>query len=175
MRVTPRGVGRSVDRGVGGPGIEPRHKISPGCRGFLCSGRQHGGVRYRQRPAGPAWSEALARRRNLLSGNREISWLAVGERTVRVRQAGGPKLTMHGHEKSDPCIVAMKPANKGGQLSAELVEPRGLSREADQAEGNMVEHGKRRTPGRESMSHGLDRGSLPPGLTRWASGKRTEA
>ena len=51
----------------------------------------------------------------------------------------------------------MKPANKGGQLSAELVEPRGLSREADQAEGNAVEHGMRRTPRRESMSHGLDR------------------
>ena len=39
----------------------------------------------------------------------------------------------------------------------ELVEPRGLSREADQAEGNGIEHGMRRTPSRESMSHGLDR------------------
>jgi hypothetical protein len=76
MRFTPRGVGRSVDRGASGPGIEPRNKISPGCRRFLCSGRQHAGGRYRQHPGGPAWSEALARRRNLLSGNREISWLA---------------------------------------------------------------------------------------------------
>ena len=58
---------------------------------------------------------------------------------------------MHGHEKSDPSIVAMKPANKGGQPPAELVEPRGG------AEGNAVEHGMRRTPRRESMSHGLDR------------------
>jgi len=58
---------------------------------------------------------------------------------------------MHGHEKSDLPIVAVKPANKGGQLSAELVEPRGG------AEGNMIEHGMRRTPSRESMSHGLDR------------------
>jgi hypothetical protein len=49
---------------------------SPGCRRLPCGGRQHGEVRYRQHPAGPAWSEALARRRNLLSGNREISWLA---------------------------------------------------------------------------------------------------
>src|SRR5580658_9802710 len=77
MRFMPRGVGRSVDRGVGGPGIEPRNKISPGRRRLPCGGRQHGGVRYRQRSAGPAWSEALARRRNLLYGNREISWLAV--------------------------------------------------------------------------------------------------
>ena len=50
---------------------------SPGRRRFLRSGRQHAGGRYRQHPVGPAWSEALARRRNLLSGNREISWLAV--------------------------------------------------------------------------------------------------
>jgi hypothetical protein len=77
MRVTSRGVGRSVDRGVGGPGIEPRNRYRPGCRRFLRSGRQHGGARYRERLAGPAWSEALARRRNLLFGNREISWLAV--------------------------------------------------------------------------------------------------
>src|ERR1700690_2536733 len=108
MRVTPRGVGRSVDRGVGGPGIEPRNKICPGCRRFLCSGRQHDGVRYRQCSAGPAWSEALARRRNLFSGNREVSWLVVCERTARIGKAGRPKPMMHGDEKSDPAIVAVK-------------------------------------------------------------------
>ena len=59
---------------------------------------------------------------------------------------------MHGHEKSDPFVVAVKPANKGRQLPAESVEPRGG------AEGNAIEHGMRRTPSRESMSHGLDRG-----------------
>lgn len=64
---------------------------------------------------------------------------------------------MHGHEKSDLAIVAEKPANKDRELSAESVEPRAG------AEGNAIEHGMRRTPGRESMSHGLDRGSLPPG------------
>lgn len=58
---------------------------------------------------------------------------------------------MHGREKSDPPIVAVKPANKDGQLSAEPVEPRGG------AEGNTIEHDMRRTPSRESMSHGLDR------------------
>lgn len=64
---------------------------------------------------------------------------------------------MHGDEKSDPFVVAMKPANEGGRLPEELVEPRGG------AEGNAIEPGMRRTPIRESMSHGLDRGSLPPG------------
>jgi RNA-directed DNA polymerase len=58
---------------------------------------------------------------------------------------------MHGREKSDPSIVAEKLANKGRQLPSEPVEPRGG------AEGNTIGHGMRRTPGRESMSHGLDR------------------
>src|SRR6476619_5527206 len=58
---------------------------------------------------------------------------------------------MNGQEKSDPAIVAVKPANKDASASAEPVEPRAG------AEGNAVEHGMRRTPGRESMSHGLDR------------------
>jgi RNA-directed DNA polymerase len=31
---------------------------------------------------------------------------------------------MHGHEKSDPAVVAMKPANKAERSAAELVERR---------------------------------------------------
>ena len=45
----------------------------PGRRHCPCSGRQHGGARYRECAPGPAWSETLAHWRNLLSGNREIS------------------------------------------------------------------------------------------------------
>jgi RNA-directed DNA polymerase len=58
---------------------------------------------------------------------------------------------MHGGEKSDPPIVAMKPMNEGGEPPEELVERRGG------AEGNAIEHGMRRTPSRASMSHGLER------------------
>jgi RNA-directed DNA polymerase len=58
---------------------------------------------------------------------------------------------MHGHEKSDLAIVAGKSANKDRQLSAESMEPRA------RAKGNATGHGIRRTPSRESMSHGLDR------------------
>jgi RNA-directed DNA polymerase len=58
---------------------------------------------------------------------------------------------MHGREKSDSAIVAMKPANKAGQPAAEWVERRA------EAEGNMVEPRTRRTPSRESVSQGLDR------------------
>jgi RNA-directed DNA polymerase len=57
----------------------------------------------------------------------------------------------HGREKSDPAIVAGKSTNKDTQLSAESMEPRAG------AKGNAIERGMRRTPRRESMSHGLDR------------------
>jgi hypothetical protein len=39
---------------------------------------------------------------------------------------------MHGHEKSDPAIVAVKPSNKAERSAAELVEPRAGT------EGNAV-------------------------------------
>jgi len=151
MRAMPRDVGRSVDRGAGGPAIEPRNENSPGWRRFLWRGRQHGGVRYRACPAGPAWSETLARRRHLVSGNREVSWLAVSGRTVRIGKAGRPKPMMHGDEKSAPTIVAAKSAHKPGLPDAERMEPR------VGAKGNTIGHGRHRTPSRESLSHGLDR------------------
>lgn len=58
---------------------------------------------------------------------------------------------MDGDEKSDPAIVAEKSANKGGQPLAELAERRAGTKE------NMIGHGTPRTPGRISVSHGLDR------------------
>jgi RNA-directed DNA polymerase len=59
---------------------------------------------------------------------------------------------MPGGEKSDPAVVAGKSANVGGdQPPAEPMEPRAGT------EGNAVEHGMRRTLGRESVSSGLDR------------------
>ena len=57
---------------------------------------------------------------------------------------------MHGHEKSDPSIVAMKWANEG-EPPEESAEPR------EGAKENAEQHGTRRTPRRESVSHGLDR------------------
>ena len=47
---------------------------------------------------------------------------------------------MHGHEKSDPAIVAVKPANKAERSAAELVEPRAGT------EGNAGQLSTRRTP-----------------------------
>jgi RNA-directed DNA polymerase len=58
---------------------------------------------------------------------------------------------MHGREKSDPAIVAVKFANKAGQPAAERAESRAG------AEGNAGQHSTRRAQDRESASQALDR------------------
>ena len=58
---------------------------------------------------------------------------------------------MNGHEKSDPIVVAMKPANKAGQLVAERVERR------VGAKGNAGQHNTRRAQNRESVTQALAR------------------
>jgi hypothetical protein len=50
----------------------------------------------------------------------------VNARLVRAGKVGGPKPAMHGHEKSDRCIVPMKSANKAEQSAAERMEGRRL-------------------------------------------------
>ena len=57
----------------------------------------------------------------------------------------------NGLEKSDPAIVAVKPANKGRQRPAERVEPRAG------VEGNPGGRSRRRAQKRESLSHEADR------------------
>ena len=58
---------------------------------------------------------------------------------------------MNGHEKSDPVIVAVKPANKAERSVAESGERRAG------AEGNAEQVDTLRTPSREGASRGLDR------------------
>ena len=58
---------------------------------------------------------------------------------------------MHGREKSDPAIVAMKPANKAALAAAELVERRAG------AEGNARQQSTRRTQTRARVTQALDR------------------
>ena len=62
---------------------------------------------------------------------------------------------MHGVEKSDPAVVAVKPANKAAHLragaAAEWAEPRAGT------EGNAAQDHTRRTQSRSSVSQGLDR------------------
>jgi RNA-directed DNA polymerase len=58
---------------------------------------------------------------------------------------------MHGLEKSDSAVVAMKPANNAGQPAAEWVEPRAGTK------GNADPPRTRRTQSRDSVSPGLER------------------
>src|SRR5512132_3104910 len=58
---------------------------------------------------------------------------------------------MYGHEKSDPAIVAVKPANKAERSAAELVEPRVGTK------GNAGQLSTRRTQSRVSVSQVLAR------------------
>jgi hypothetical protein len=76
------------------------------------------------------------------------------------REDDESKPMMHGREKSDLAIVAMKPANKGGRPSAEPVEPRAG------AEGNAGQADTHRTP---------SRASVPPELGDAAAGSTGQA
>ena len=67
------------------------------------------------------------------------------------REGEEPSPLMHGREKSDPAIVAMKPTNNARQLAAELVERRAG------AEGNVSQQSTRRAQDRESVSQALVR------------------
>jgi RNA-directed DNA polymerase len=68
---------------------------------------------------------------------------------------------MHGHEKSDPAIVAMKPANKADGTAPErsAAEPNGAEPVERRAgtKGNADQQSTRRTQSRESVSQALER------------------
>jgi hypothetical protein len=67
------------------------------------------------------------------------------------REGEEPKPTMHGHEKSDPAIVAMKPANGAGKPGMEWVERRAG------AEGNADQQSMHRAQNRGRVSQALER------------------
>lgn len=67
---------------------------------------------------------------------------------------------MHGPEKSDPSIVARKPANNADGTAAESAERR------EGAKGNTVKHGTRRTLSRGSVFPGLERVRERAGIER---------
>jgi RNA-directed DNA polymerase len=69
---------------------------------------------------------------------------------------------MHGRGKSDPAIVAVKPANKAEQSAAEPVEPRAGT------EGNAGQQSTRRAQDRGSVSQALER------IRQVAKGKKAE-
>ncbi len=134
VRACPRGHGRSVGRGTCRPAIEPRKSGCPGCRRRHGGGRRHDGGVFASLPSArrghrPWHAHKLLAREpgNLTSGHRPFRavWSASG--------SGEPKPVMHGREKSDPAIVAVKPPNDAGSPVEEGVEPRAGT------EGNAAE------------------------------------
>jgi RNA-directed DNA polymerase len=81
---------------------------------------------------------------------RSRAWPVV-QTTGPRREGEEPKPAMHGREKSDPAILAVKPANKAGQPAAERVERRAG------AEGNAGQQSTRRAQDRASVSQALER------------------
>ena len=74
---------------------------------------------------------------------------------------------MHGAEKSDPAIVAGKPANKAERSAAEPVERRAGTK------GNAGQQSTRRTQSRISVSQALERiRKVSPSFTRGGSRMR---
>ena len=71
-------------------------------------------------PGSKATSRAKGSHRNLgdLASGRRCHVLCAAYDGPH-REGEEPKPMMHGHEKSDPVIVAMKPANKAKELTAE--------------------------------------------------------
>jgi RNA-directed DNA polymerase len=67
------------------------------------------------------------------------------------REGEEPTPMMHGLEKSDLAVVAMKPANNAESPAAEWVEPRAGTK------GNADRPRTRRTQSRGSVSQGLER------------------
>jgi RNA-directed DNA polymerase len=76
---------------------------------------------------------------------------AAGNCTGPHREGEEPKPMMHGHEQSDPVIVAMKPTNKAGHPVAEPVEPRAG------AEGTAGRQSTLRAQNRKRVTQALDR------------------
>ena len=70
---------------------------------------------------------------------------------------------MHGHEKSDSAIVAVKPTNKAERSAAESVEPRA------ETKGNEGQQSTRRTQSRISVSKALAR--IRQALAVWTRGR----
>ena len=96
-----------------GVGLSRERSYIAGAEGFhslegnMCGTAMRGAVAL---PGSKATSRAKGSYRNL--GNLVFGRQALRERDGPHREGEEPKPMMHGREKSDPAIVAMKPANK---------------------------------------------------------------
>src|SRR5581483_5547401 len=159
MRRRPQGRGRSVDRGKGRPGIEPRNNRpvadatgSPGCR--RCKEKRKA-IPDAPPAGGAAGPRALrdpvhARPHRVREPGGPAS---AGERGARRphREVQGHTPMMDGRGKSDSSVVPGKLPNKAEEPAAEAAEGREL------AKGNSPERNALRTQRRDSALSALER------------------
>jgi hypothetical protein len=145
------GVGLSHER-LDIAGAEGFH--SP--EGNMCGVAMRGAVAL---PGSKATSRAKGSYRNLgglVSGRQMLR-----ERDGPHREGEEPKPMMHGPEKSDPAIVAVKPANKAARSATEpfVKEPAAAESVERRAgtKGNADWQSTRRTQSRASVSQALER------------------
>src|ERR1700730_14335258 len=107
-----------------GCGIEPRKEEFCGGRDARNRRRQHARHRYARCRRSAGVEGHITSERNASEPERSPVRPQAAEPTGPHREGEEPKPMMHGHEKTDSAIVAMKLPNKAGRPSAEAVERR---------------------------------------------------
>jgi hypothetical protein len=146
-------VAEALDRGTGGPGIQPRNPVIQGVDAVTISERQYVPHRHREMRDGPARSETPCTHGTFLHENREIcespAALVLQDAPGRPK---GPKPVMYGSQKSDEFVVPMRPSNEAGsQTVEEAAEGR------SSAKGNTAEQNAPRTQCRTGAPSALCR------------------
>ena len=139
---------RSVHSDRMGCGIEPRKEEFCGGRDARNRRRQHVRHRYARCRRSAGVEGHITSERSASEPERSHVRPQAAEPTGPHREGEEPKPMMHGHEKSDSAIVAMKPPNKAGRPAAEAVERRAEAKE------NANRFRTCRTQCRESVSPG---------------------
>src|SRR5215471_5162380 len=120
---------RSVHSDRLGCGIEPRKKECCGGRDARNRRRQYVRHRYARCRRSAGVEGPITSERKASEPERSHVWPQAAEPTGPHREGEEPKPMMHGHEKSDSAIVAMKPPNNVGRPAAEAVERRAGAKE----------------------------------------------
>src|SRR6202049_3595993 len=143
---------RSVDRGLCGPGIQPRKKLTPGRR-----------RRRRKRKAPPrapisrgavgsrAVTDPVHVQKHLAWEPGDPAFTPNGICLGTHREVQGHTPMMNEHGKSDRSVIPAKSPNKAGQPAAEGMEGRDLTK------GNLPQQNASRTPSREDAPSALER------------------
>src|SRR5262249_50300425 len=113
MRDRPQGTSRSVDRGTGRLGIEPRNRPFSGSRRRQARRKATAVDVTIARPHPPAWSETPDMPENSMGENREPPAApAVGEAAGRRENAMSDESLVHAAGESHDCVVGLT----GGKL-----------------------------------------------------------